>query len=164
MRKLFKIQGITTALVFSAIMFTLVACEGAQGTQGSQGPQGMPGNPGAAGVQGAAGDTGAAGPAGAAGAAGADAPEVTVSGAALTSLAASPTESGGTSSMYGAGFISGEVVTVTAGGRIIASGEVNSDGAFSIDAKVTLDEGLYSAKAIGSKGSEAIAALLVASK
>ena len=162
MRKLFKIQGITTALVFSAIMFALVACEGAAGTQGSQGPQGMPGNPGAAGVQGAAGDTGPAGPAGPAGAAGADAPEGTSAG--LTSLAASPTESGGTSSIYGAGFVPGEVVSITAGGRIIGGGEANSDGAFSTDAKVTLDEGLYSARAIGSKGSEAIATLLIASK
>jgi hypothetical protein len=66
--------------------------------------------------------------------------------------------------MYGAGFVPGEVVTITAGGRIIASGEVNSDGAFGTDAKVTLAEGIYSARAIGSKGSEAIATLLIASK
>ena len=162
MRKLFKIQGITTALVFSAIMFALVACEGSSGPQGVQGTQGTPGDSGAAGVQGPAGPSGSAGATGAAGAAGDDA--VAEAASSLASMSASPTESGGISSIYGAGFAPGEVVTVEAGDRIIAGGKANSDGAFSIDAKVTLSAGLYSAKAIGSKGTEAIAPLLVASK
>ena len=159
MRKLFKIQGITTALVFSAIMFALVACEGSSGPQGVQGTQGTPGDSGAAGVQGPAGPSGSAG---ATGAAGDDA--VAEAASSLASMSASPTESGGISSIYGAGFAPGEVVTVEAGDRIIAGGKANSDGAFSIDAKVTLSAGLYSAKAIGSEGTEAIAPLLVASK
>ncbi len=48
MRKLFKIQGITTALVFSAIMFALVACEGSAGATGPAGPAGPAGADGAA--------------------------------------------------------------------------------------------------------------------
>ena len=58
MSKLFRIQGITTALVFSAIMFALIACSGSEGSQGVQGPQGLPGNPGAPGAQGPAGPAG----------------------------------------------------------------------------------------------------------
>ena len=39
MRKLFSLRGITTSLVFSAIIFALVACEGASGAAGG-GPVG----------------------------------------------------------------------------------------------------------------------------
>ena len=48
MRKLFSLRGITTSLVFSAIIFALVACEGASGAPGLPG---NPGNPGAPGPQ-----------------------------------------------------------------------------------------------------------------
>ena len=57
MRKLFSLRGITTSLVFSAIIFALVACEGASGAPGLPG---NPGNPGAPGAQGPEGPAGAA--------------------------------------------------------------------------------------------------------
>ena len=163
MRKLFKIQGITTALVFSAIMFALVACEGSAGPSGPAGPAGASGADGAAGVQ------GPAGPAGPAGAAGEDAhheeeEEHEEHAEHSAVLSVSPTESGGTSSMYGAGFGAGETVSITAGGRVIGGATANDEGAFAADAKVTLSDGMYTATAIGSDGSEAIAPLLIASK
>ena len=277
MRKLFSLRGISTALVFSAIIFTLVACEGvagnpglpgnpgnagAPGPQGPQGESGMPGNPGNPGSPGAPGGQGPAGPTGA------DAPvspkaslavnknaitmsepfnvwgagfesgepvviqlridsslspiigggrgaQVTANGAGAfsasfqfvsdkgaiiaragglstiyaqgsygsrasipvmivgtaagatspsSSLAASPAEPGGTSTVYGAGFGSGEMVSITGGGKILAGGQANDDGAFTIDVKASLSEGVYTLTASGSSSSEATAPLLVASK
>ena len=158
MRKLFKIQGITTALVFSAIMFALVACEGSAGATGPAGPAGPAGADGAAGVQ---------GPAGPAGPAGSDAhhdeEEQEHEGHSAV-ISVSPTESGGTSSMYGAGFGAGETVSISAGGRIIGGATANDHGAFAAEAKVTLGDGVYTATATGSEGTEATASVLIASK
>ena len=137
MRKLFKIQGITTALLFSAIMFALVACEGSAGPSGPAGPAGEDAHH-------------------------EEEEEEHAEHSAVLSV--SPTESGGTSSMYGAGFGAGETVSITAGGRIIGGATANDEGAFAADAKVTLSDGMYTATAIGSDGSEAIAPLLIASK
>ena len=81
-----------------------------------------------------------------------------------SSLVATPAESNEVSSVYGSGFISGEVVSITANGKVLAGTSANSDGAFSIDVTVTLKDGLYSMVATGSKGSEATAPLLVSSK
>lgn len=81
-----------------------------------------------------------------------------------SSLVATPVESNEVSTVYGSGFISGEVVSITADGKALAGTSANSDGSFSIDVTVTLKDGLYSMVATGSKGSEATAPLLVSSK
>ena len=56
------------------------------------------------------------------------------------------------------------MVSITGGGKILAGGQANDDGAFTIDVKVSLSEGVYSLTARGSSNSEASAPLLVASK
>ncbi|MBI15252.1 MAG: hypothetical protein CL782_03200 [Chloroflexi bacterium] len=81
-----------------------------------------------------------------------------------STLVATPVESGEASAIYGSGFISGEIISISANGKVLAGATANSDGAFNIDVTVTLEEGLYSMMAIGSKGSEATAPLLVSSK
>ena len=55
-------------------------------------------------------------------------------------------------------------VSLVGGGKILAGGEANSDGAFTIDVKVNLSIGLYTIKAVGSENSEATAPLLVVNK
>ena len=262
MSKLFRIQGITTALVFSAIMFALIACSGSEGSQGVQGPQGLPGNPGAPGAQGPAGPAGYSNDNASGGGqnslaaiivsksslsmsepfdlygsgfisgepvlislridstlspvvgGGSSAQVVANAAGAFTisfdsistkadiisrangivslvaeggqgnlasvpvvivknsksftsvssSLIATPVESGGISAIYGSGFIPEEVISISAGDKILAGASANSDGAFSIDVTVTLANGLYSMIAIGTKGSEATAPLLISSK
>ena len=81
-----------------------------------------------------------------------------------STLVATPVESGEASTIYGSGFMSGEIISISASGKVLAGATANSDGAFNIDVTVTLEEGLYSMMAIGSKGSEATAPLLVSSK
>ena len=81
-----------------------------------------------------------------------------------STLVATPVESGEASAIYGSGFISGEIISISANGKVLAGATANPDGAFNIDVTVTLEEGLYSMMAIGSKGSEATAPLLVSSK
>jgi len=91
-------------------------------------------------------------------------------GTISASLAATPTEAGGTSIVYGAGFEAGEMVSIIGVGaadgvdKILAGGEANASGAFQIDVKATLDAGLYTLTARGSSNSEATAPLLVADK
>ena len=278
MRKLFSRRGMITTLVFSALIFALVACQGDPGKPGLPGNPGNPGAPGAAGPQGEPGLPGNPGNPGAPGAPGAQGPEgpagapapgpaakaslevssdaitmsdpVTIrgggfepdesvilqlridatltpiigggSGAQVTansagafevafdnvstnsaivaraggmstiyaqgsegskasvpvlvvansspsaspssSLAASPAESGGTTTIYGAGFESEEMVSTLAGGKILAGGQANADGAFVIEAKVDLEDGVYTIMASGSSNSEATAPLLIATK
>ena len=81
-----------------------------------------------------------------------------------STLVATPVESGEESTIYGSGFISGEVISITANGKVLAGTTANSDGAFNIDVSVNMVEGLYSMVANGSKGSEATAPLLISSK
>jgi len=278
MRKLFSARGIITTLVFSAMIFALVACQGdpgkpglpgnpgnpgSSGAAGPQGDPGLPGNPGNPGASGAPGPQGPVGPAGAAAPGSTARASLEVSGDAITmsdeftirgggfepgesvvlqlridatlspiigggsgaqvsannagafeitfenvssndgivsraggmstisaqgsegskasvpvlvvsssspdaspssSLAASPAESGGTTTIYGAGFESDEMVSILAGGKILAGGQANSDGAFVIEAKVDLEDGLYTIMASGSSNSEATAPLLIATK
>ena len=282
MGKLFSLRALSTALVFSAMLFVISACAGAAGNPGlpgnpgspglpgAQGPQGEPGLPGLPGNPGPAGAPGLQGPAGVAGA-DAVAPEgsITVSKSKITmsegfsvsgsgfnanepvvlqlridsslspiigggrgsqvtangagafevsfdfvsekaaivsraggpstvfaqgasgsrasapitivsasspagtvsaSLAATPVETGGTSTVYGAGFAAGEMVSIIGVGaadgvdKILAGGEANASGAFQIDVKADLDAGLYTLTARGSSNSEATAPLLVADK
>ena len=80
MGKLFSLRALSTALVFSAMLFVISACAGAAGNPGlpgnpgspglpgAQGPQGEPGLPGLPGNPGPAGAPGLQGPAGVAGA------------------------------------------------------------------------------------------------
>ncbi len=282
MGKLFSLRALSTALVFSAMLFVMSACAGAAGNPGlpgnpgspgvagSQGPQGEPGLPGLPGNPGPAGAPGMQGPAGLGGA-DAVAPEgnITVSKSKITmsegfsvygsgfnanepvvlqlridstlspiigggrgsqvtangagafevsfdfvsekgavisraggpstvfaqgasgskasapitivsasspagtvsaSLAATPAETGGTSTVYGAGFVSEEQVSIIAAGaaggvdKILAGGTANKSGAFQIDVKAAVDAGLYTLVAKGSSNSEATAPLLVADK
>jgi len=282
MGKLFSLRALSTALVFSAMLFVISACAGAAGKPGLPGNPGSAGLPGAAGVQGepglpglpgnpgAAGAPGLQGPAGPSGA-DAVAPEsnITVSKSAITmsesftvsgsgfqanepvviqlridsnsspiigggggaqvaangagafeigfdfvskedsvvsraggpasvvaqggagsiasapvtivsaashagtvaaSLAASPAETGGVSTVYGAGFVPGEMVSIIGVGaadgvdRILAGGEANASGAFQIDVKADMEAGLYTLAAQGTSNSEATAPLLVADK
>jgi hypothetical protein len=81
-----------------------------------------------------------------------------------STLVATPVEPGGTSTVYGSGFVAGESVSLVGGGKILAGGEANSAGAFIIDVKVGLEVGLYTISAIGTANSEATAPLLVANK
>ena len=97
MGKLFSLRALSTALVFSAMLFVISACAGAAGNPGlpgnpgspglpgAQGPQGEPGLPGLPGNPGPAGAPGLQGPAGVAGA-DAVAPEgsITVSKSKIT--------------------------------------------------------------------------------
>ena len=91
-------------------------------------------------------------------------------GTISASLAATPAEAGGTSVVYGAGFVAGEMVSIIGVGaadgvdKILAGGEANASGAFQIDVKAALDAGLYTLMARGSSNSEATAPLLVADK
>ena len=91
-------------------------------------------------------------------------------GSVSASLAATPAEAGGTSVVYGAGFVAGEMISIIGVGaadgvdKILAGGEANASGAFQIDVKATLDAGLYTLAAKGSSNSEATAPLLVADK
>ena len=81
-----------------------------------------------------------------------------------STLVATPVEPDGTSTVYGAGFVASERVSLVGGGKILAGGEANSDGAFTIDVKVNLSIGLYTIRAVGSENSEATAPLLVVNK
>ena len=282
MGKLFSLRALSTALVFSAMLFVISACAGAAGNPGlpgnpgspglpgAQGPQGEPGLPGLPGNPGPAGAPGLQGPAGVAGAdavspegsitvskskitmsegfsvsgsgfnanepvvlqlridstlspiiGGGRGSQVTANGAGAfevsfdfvsekaaivsraggpstvfaqgasgsrasapitivsasspagtvsASLAATPVETGGTSTVYGAGFAAGEMVSIIGVGaadgvdKILAGGEANASGAFQIDVKADLDAGLYTLTAKGSSNSEATAPLLVADK
>jgi len=97
MGKLFSLRALSTALVFSAMLFVISACAGAAGNPGlpgnpgspglpgAQGPQGEPGLPGLPGNPGPGGAPGLQGPAGVAGA-DAVAPEgsITVSKSKIT--------------------------------------------------------------------------------
>ena len=84
-----------------------------------------------------------------------------------SSLVANAVEVGGNTTFWGAGFHPDETVTLTAlaaaqgQDRIIISTPSNSSGAFSVNAEIELDAGVYTVKAIGSMGSEATTPLLV---
>ena len=90
-----------------------------------------------------------------------------------SSLAAQPVEPGGSTTIWGAGFIPGEFVAIEVKGlganRIITGGEVNPSGAFAFNVTISAggplkEEGVYTLKATGDQGSEATAPFLVAAK
>ena len=85
-----------------------------------------------------------------------------------SSLASQAVASGGTTTIWGAGFNPGEYATVEIIGRgknrVIAGGEANSSGAFSFDVTISNSSGVYTLKANGDEGSEATGPLLVTDK
>ena len=84
-----------------------------------------------------------------------------------TSLAADVVLVGESARVLGAGFVPGEAVTLSAVGvaggsdRILVGANANDSGAFMVDAPNPLEVGVYTLRAVGSKGSSATTALLV---
>ncbi len=84
-----------------------------------------------------------------------------------SSLSVKPATAGDDFTVMGAGFMPGEAATVSvvgiAGGsdRILVGATANDSGAFMVDAPNPLDEGVYTLKAVGSRGSSATAALMI---
>lgn len=83
-----------------------------------------------------------------------------------TSLAAAASAVGEEIQIWGAGFQSGEAVTIvavsgTGSDRILSGGTANASGAIVTAASNPLDAGTYTLKAIGNKGSSATAPLVV---
>jgi hypothetical protein len=85
-----------------------------------------------------------------------------------TSIVAGVVETGGDITIWGSGFMPDEVVTIMAigttsdgGDRIITGDQANQFGALMVDVTISLDPGVYTLKAFGSRGSEATAPLVV---
>ena len=84
-----------------------------------------------------------------------------------SSLSTNVTPAGEAAMVAGAGFVAGEAVTLSvvgvAGGsdRILVGANANDSGAFMVDAPNPLEVGVYTLKAIGSKGSSATTPLIV---
>ena len=84
-----------------------------------------------------------------------------------TSLSADVAVVGMSAMVAGAGFVAGEAVTLSvvgvAGGsdRILVGANANDSGAFMVDAPNPLEIGVYTLRAVGSKGSSATMPLIV---
>ncbi|MCY4654005.1 MAG: hypothetical protein OXC95_12685 [Dehalococcoidia bacterium] len=84
-----------------------------------------------------------------------------------SSLSTNVTPAGEAAMVAGAGFVAGEAVTLSvvgvAGGsdRILVGANANDSGAFLVDAPNPLEVGVYTLRAIGSKGSSATTPLVV---
>ena len=116
---------------------------------------------------GSQGSSGASGPAGTAGPPGPPGPSPIST--IVTSLVANAVETGGVTTIWGAGFQAGESVTLTVlavgGGvdKILISAPANDSGAFMVDAEIDLPVGIYTLVGTGSSGStETSAPLMVA--
>ena len=177
MRKLLSLRAISATLLFSVVIFALVACQGPAGAPGLPGLPGNPGEPGFAGPAGPQGPQGEPGLPGLPGEPGLPGnPGVSADGsggvdavAAAASLAANSAESGSASDVYGAGFKAGEAVSLIArdvdGEDAILGGvSANSSGAFHVAIGVSIAEGIYTLHAVGDDGTIASAPLLVGSK
>jgi len=87
-----------------------------------------------------------------------------------TSLAANPVEPGDDTTIWGAGFMPNEAVSIVAVAaadgedRIIIGTQANASGAFSVEAEINLALGVYTLWATGDMGSQSSAPLLVALK
>ena len=87
-----------------------------------------------------------------------------------SSLSADNTPPGEEITVLGAGFMAGEAVTISvvgvAGGsdRILIGANANDSGAFNVVAPNPLELGVYTLRAVGSKGSSATAPLWIAEK
>ena len=183
MNRILNVKTVALTLLL-VIAFVVAACSGADGTRGTKGATGASGAAGAIGATGPAGADGAAGPAGRPGLSGVPGmpgPE----GPAGPSVNASITipdwtrEPGSKSlTVYGVGFQPGETVSVMIsfpdGSAGLASGgsltKANSQGVwtsttpFGGKRQAKLNLGLHGGTAIGSNGSSASAALLIAEK
>lgn len=85
-----------------------------------------------------------------------------------TSLAAGLVATGEETTVWGAGFLPGENVTLVAigvaadgGDKIIIGDAANASGALMVDVVINLDAGIYTLMAVGAKGSRASAPLVV---
>ena len=85
-----------------------------------------------------------------------------------SSLLVAEVATGDATTIWGAGFIAGESVSVTAlsagvGGTdiILVGGEANDSGALMLSVTISLDPGIYTAQALGNEGSQATAPLVV---
>ena len=78
-----------------------------------------------------------------------------------SSLVVGAVVSGGDTKIWGAGFMSGEAVTLWVAGELLVGGAANDEGAFEMEATVDVDPGIYTLKATGDGGSEATAPLAV---
>ena len=78
-----------------------------------------------------------------------------------SSLVVGAVRSGGDTKIWGAGFMSGEAVTLWVAGELLVGGAANDDGAFEMEATVDIDPGIYTLKATGDGGSVATAPLAV---
>ena len=118
-------------------MISLIACAGSAGDAGAQGIQGIQGIPGIQGPEGPAGPAGPAGAAGPAGSPGVAGPAGPAGSDAGSSGVVVSTVSGTSALISGAGFDSGESITLTAAGAIeIGTATANSGGAFSVTISV----------------------------
>jgi hypothetical protein len=87
-----------------------------------------------------------------------------------TSLLAQPVEPGNDTTIWGAGFMANEAVSIVAVAaadgedRIITGTRANASGAFSVVAEINLAVGVYTLWASGDMGSQASSHLLVAVK
>jgi len=85
-----------------------------------------------------------------------------------SSLLVAEVAKGDATTIWGAGFIAGEQVSVTALGAgaggtdiILVGGEANASGALLLSVSIALDPGIYTAQALGNQGSQATAPLAV---
>ena len=149
---------------------------GATGPEGPAGPEGQKGTrgvTGAAGAAGAQGPAGAAGPPGVPGVDGGSAAAIIVHDTASNVAGAVELKAAGTEAdILGAGFDSGETVSVSArvGGSVVVlgSGVANDSGAFwttvTIPASMTAAGGPYTIDAIGDGGSLGYGVVLITDK
>ena len=88
----------------------------------------------------------------------------------VTSVVANAVETGGSTTIWGAGWQGGESVTLTVvavdGGvdKILTSASTNGSGAFMVDAEIDLPPGIYSLVGTGSMGSTETSAPLAVSE
>ena len=79
---------------------------------------------------------------------------------------ASAADASGNATIWGSGFGSYEMISLTIGGfsTPIGNANANSNGAFSTTISVNLVDGVYTLRATGSDGSETTAPLVVGAK
>ena len=135
-------------------MISLIACAGSSGDAGAQGIQGIQGIPGISGPEGPQGPAGPAGPKGSDGSPGMAGPQGPAGKDAGATGVVVADVSGNNAVISGAGFDSGESITIVAAGAIeIGTATANSGGAFSVSINVTgLPSGAHSLEANDAMG------------
>jgi hypothetical protein len=159
MKRFLSTRTTALALLLAALSIFAAACTGGvgpAGTGGSAGPAGEDGTSGAPGIQGSTGSSGAPGAPGPVG------PSLN-SSISLSSIAVT---AGKTDfKVYGAGWISGEVITIkiaspdgTMSG--VGVGVANAGGSFSAAVNPQLEAGQYGITAVGNAGGSASTTLV----